>query len=102
MTNKKDPATAEDVIDEIDHIIPTRVNCKHRWDTPRDAAGHIKASIVGVDLVCPVIKGRLALGQAQGVFFCEFDGPRKRKFSIYFIEDAVIQEESGYLPVGTT
>lgn len=89
ITNKKDPATAMDVIAEIDRIVPTRVDFFHHMDTPRDAAGHVKTAIVGVEVICPVVNGKLVLGGAQGIFFCEFDGPRKRKFSAYLIEQPI-------------
>jgi secondary thiamine-phosphate synthase enzyme len=43
---------------------------------------HIKASLVGFSGIVPVIGGKLALGTWQGIYFCEFDGPRRRKFLI--------------------
>ncbi len=74
-----DPATITDLIHEVDRIVPTRTDFTHVFDTPSDAAGHIKASIIGGDLTVIVNKGELKLGSSQGIFFWEFDGPRKRK-----------------------
>lgn len=74
-----DPATASDLVHEIDRIVPTRTDFTHVFDTPSDAAGHIKTSIVGGDLAVIVDKGELKLGSSQGILFWEFDGPRKRK-----------------------
>jgi len=74
-----DPATAADLIHEIDRIVPTRTDFIHVFDTPSDAAGHIKTSLVGGDLTVIIDKGELKLGSSQGILFWEFDGPRKRK-----------------------
>ncbi len=43
---------------------------------------HIKASLMGFSCLVPVVDGRLALGTWQGIYFCEFDGPRRRKLLI--------------------
>ena len=90
-TNKKDSDTALDIITDINRLIPTRVDFKHRWDTPRDAAGHVKTALIGVDFVCPVINNELVIGKSQGIFFYEFDGPRKREFKVILIEDSVTE-----------
>jgi secondary thiamine-phosphate synthase enzyme len=94
VTNHKDPASALDVIDEVDRLVPTRVDFHHHLDTPRDAAGHVKTALMGASLTLPVIRGRLQLGSAQGVFFAEFDGPRDREVSVYVVPSpvAVTQE----------
>ncbi len=44
-----------------------------------NSAAHVKAALLGPSLLLPVAGGRLALGSWQGVYFCEFDGPRKRE-----------------------
>jgi len=82
-----DPATALDLRHELDRIVPTRVDFIHTFDTPSDAAGHIKATLVGPQLVLIVHEGALALGSAQGVFLCEFDGPRKRQVHVKVVAD---------------
>lgn len=82
-----DPATAADLIHEIDRIVPTRTDFNHIFDTPSDAAGHIKASIVGGQITLIVDKGKLQLGSSQGIFFCEFDGPRPREVYVKIIQD---------------
>lgn len=74
-----DPATAKDLIHEIDRLVPTRTDFIHVFDTPSDAAGHIKASLVGGQLGLIVEDGELQLGGSQGVFFWDFDGPRSRQ-----------------------
>jgi secondary thiamine-phosphate synthase enzyme len=81
-----DPATALDLRAEIDRLIPTRVDFHHIVDTPSDASAHIKASLIGGQLVVIVDEGRLLLGDSQGILFWEFDGPRSRKVQIKVIQ----------------
>lgn len=72
----------EDIVDEMNRLVPTRTDFKHQFDTPADAAGHIKCALVGVSLHCIVEAGQLVLGASQGIYFFEFDGPRRRKIHI--------------------
>ncbi len=83
-----DPATALDIRDEIHRLVPTRVDFEHIYDTPADAAGHIKSTLVGSSLPLIVSGGKLLLGGSQGIVFCEFDGPRTRKVHIRVVEGA--------------
>ncbi len=80
-----DPATARDLTDELDRLVPTRVDFKHIYDTPSDAAGHIKAALSGLQFTLIVDDGDLVLGESQGLFFCEFDGPRRRRVLVKII-----------------
>lgn len=77
-----DKDTAVDMQDEIDRLVPTRTNFKHIFDTPGDAAGHIKSSLTGIQLTLIVHEGRAVIGESQGIFFWEFDGPRKRRVHV--------------------
>ena len=72
----------EDIHDDINRLVPTRINFKHQWDTPQDAAGHVKSVLVGVSLPLIVEDRQPLLGHSQGVFFNEFDGPRQRQFFV--------------------
>ena len=83
-----DPATAQDLRHELDRLVPTRVDFIHIFDTPSDAAGHIKATLVGPQLTLIVHDGSLLLGSAQGVFLCEFDGPRRRQVHVKVVADS--------------
>ena len=83
-----DPATALDLRHELDRLVPTRVDFIHIFDTPSDAAGHIKATLVGPQLTLIVHAGNLVLGSAQGIFLCEFDGPRRRQVHVKVVADA--------------
>ena len=77
----------EDLQDEICRLIPTRIDFKHQHDTPTDAAGHVKCSLLGVSIPLIIDGGKLVLGGSQGIFFLEFDGPRKRKYYVKLISD---------------
>lgn len=75
----------EDVQDEIERIVPTRINFKHEYDTPQDAAGHVKAAIVGHSRSFFIAGGRIGLGHSQKIYFWEFDGPRNRTVEVKVI-----------------
>lgn len=80
ITSFWDPKGFEDLQDEICRVIPTRIDFKHQHDTPQDAAGHVKSSLLGASLSIIVHEGKLLLGHSQGVYFLEFDGPRDREY----------------------
>ena len=82
-----DPNTATDIINDVRRIVPTRTDFAHIFDTPADAAGHIKATLVGNSEIVFIEDGRLLLGFSQGLFLYDFDGPRRRKVLVKFIED---------------
>lgn len=83
-----DPMTPKDITAELDRIVPTRVDFFHTVDTPSDAAGHIKSTLVGIDLTFIIHEGKLMLGSSQGILFAEFDGPRDRQVYVKVIQDA--------------
>ena len=76
INENADPRVREDILMELNKIVPLQDNYKHREG---NAAAHIKASIVGSSEMILVQNGRLVLGTWQGIFFCEFDGPRSRR-----------------------
>lgn len=82
ITSFWDPNGFEDLQDEICRMIPTRIDFKHQHDTPQDAAGHVKSSLIGVNISLIIHDGKLLLGHSQGLYFMEFDGPRKREFYV--------------------
>ena len=83
-----DAATAADILGDIRRLVPTRVDFNHIYDTPADAAGHIKSTLVGVSVNLIVSAGDLLLGGSQSVVFCEFDGPRTREVLGRIMADA--------------
>jgi len=76
INENADPSVREDILMELNRVIPLQDNYKH---LEGNAAAHIKASIVGSSETILVERGRLVLGTWQGIFFCEFDGPRSRR-----------------------
>lgn len=79
--------TSADIISEIHRLIPTRVDFLHIYDTPADAAGHIKSSIIGTNQTLIITQGNLLLGSSQSILFFEFDGPRDRQILVKIIAD---------------
>lgn len=82
INSHMDPATAQDIVADIRRIVPTRTDFFHIFDTPADAAAHIKASIVGNTETVLIENNDLVLGHSQGLLFFEFDGPRKRQVMV--------------------
>jgi len=80
-----DPATPTDIIAEISRLVPKRVDFHHQYDTPADAAGHIKAAIIGHSILLSITGGDLLIGGSQSILFYEFDGPRARKVQVNLI-----------------
>ncbi len=80
-----DPATPTDIVADIRRLVPTRVDFVHQYDTPADAAGHIKASLIGHSLTLIIEQGRLLMGFSQSIMFYEFDGPRSRQVQVKII-----------------
>lgn len=82
-----DPLGHEDIQDEIRRLIPTRVDFKHQHDTPEDAAGHVKSTLIGPSMTFIIDNGELLLGHSQGIYFLEFDGPRNRECIVKILEE---------------
>jgi secondary thiamine-phosphate synthase enzyme len=76
-----------DFMIEMDKLVPTRNDFLHTYDTPTDAAGHIKSMLVGTSQTLIVKDGKVLLGSSQGIFFAEFDGPRDRQFYVKVVSD---------------
>ncbi len=74
-----DPDVKEDILRELNKVIPFDDNYRHMEG---NAAAHIKASLIGSALTVAVENDQLQLGTWQGIFFCEFDGPRTRQIWI--------------------
>jgi secondary thiamine-phosphate synthase enzyme len=85
INSAMDPMTLKDIVTEIDRLVPTRVDFHHTFDTPSDAAGHIKSTLVGVHVTCLIHEGQLMLGHSQSILFAEFDGPRDRQVFVKIV-----------------
>jgi secondary thiamine-phosphate synthase enzyme len=87
VSSGRDPATAADIGSELRRLVPTRVDFQHTYDTPADAAGHIKVALTGISLSLIVSGGELTLGHSQSLMLAEFDGPRQRKVLVRVMAD---------------
>jgi secondary thiamine-phosphate synthase enzyme len=76
----------KDIDDEMNRLVPARIDFKHQYDTPQDAAGHVRAAIVGHSRSFCVEAGKIGLGRSQKIYFWEFDGPRSRTVQIKIVE----------------
>ena len=76
-----DPAVARDFEAALERIVSEDWPWQHVEEGEENAPTHVRAAFMGSDVLVPVRDGRLALGTWQGIFLCEFDGPRER--SVY-------------------
>ena len=83
VNESADPAVAADILEQLAKLVP-QGRYRHREG---NADSHIKAGLMGFSLTLIVKGGDLALGTWQGVFLCEFDGPRRRQVWIKVIPD---------------
>lgn len=83
INENADPDVVSDILNEINKIVPFEDGYDH---IEGNSAAHIKASMFGLSVNVIVEEGRLVLGTWQGIYFCEFDGPRSRKVYVKLIE----------------
>ena len=76
-----DPMVARDFEMALEKLVPEAWGWKHIEEGEENAPSHPRASLMGPQVLVPLEGGELALGTWQGIFFCEFDGPRTR--SVY-------------------
>jgi secondary thiamine-phosphate synthase enzyme len=76
-----DPAVARDLEKALERMVADEWGWEHIEEGEENAPSHIRAALMSPQVLVPIRDGRLALGTWQGIFFCEFDGPRKR--SVY-------------------
>jgi secondary thiamine-phosphate synthase enzyme len=74
-----DPAVARDLETAMERMVGDDWGWQHIEEGEENASSHVRAALAGPQVLVPVADGRLALGTWQGIFFCEFDGPRQRK-----------------------
>jgi secondary thiamine-phosphate synthase enzyme len=74
-----DPAVARDLEKALERIVGDGWGWQHVEAGEENAPSHIRASLMSPQVLVPLDAGRLALGTWQGIFFCEFDGPRRRR-----------------------
>ena len=79
INENADPSVRADLLAALDRAVPLDAGYTHGEG---NSAAHVKASLVGSSASVPVENGRLCLGTWQGIYFCEFDGPRQRRLWI--------------------
>ncbi len=84
VNENADPSVQQDILSELNQLVPFSGPYQH---AEGNSAAHIKCTLLGPSQTLFVQRGRLALGTWQGVYFCEFDGPRSRKLWVKIIPD---------------
>lgn len=82
VNENADPDVKHDILAKLDRLIPQKESYYRHAEG--NSAAHLKASLMGCSQTLPVRNGRLALGAWQGVYLCEFDGPRTRTLRLIF------------------
>lgn len=76
INENADPTVRADILKAFRHLIPEHLNFSH---LEGNSPAHVKATLVSSSLSILIENGQLQLGTWQGIFFCEFDGPRRRQ-----------------------
>ena len=79
INENADPAVAHDFERALERIVGDDWGWQHVEAGEENAPSHIRSALMSPQVVVPIEGGRLALGTWQGIFFCEFDGPRTRR-----------------------
>jgi secondary thiamine-phosphate synthase enzyme len=82
INENADPSVQHDILSELNRLIPFTGPYQH---TEGNSAAHLKSTLVGPSQILFIEEGRMALGTWQGLYFCEFDGPRSRKVWVKII-----------------
>jgi len=80
INESADPSVQSDIRMLLNSLIPRDAGYRH---LEGNSAAHVKSTLVGVSLLVAIEHDRLVLGTWQGIFFCEFDGPRSRKVQVH-------------------
>jgi len=79
INENADPDVVRDLLLGLDKAFPDRAEFRH---SEGNSAAHLKASAIGSSVTVIIENGKLLLGTWQGIYFCEFDPPRNRKFFV--------------------
>lgn len=83
INENADPSVVIDISERLSKIVPYHSNYRH---AEGNADAHIKSTITGINSSCFIENGDIMLGTWQGIFFCEYDGPRTRKVFVKITE----------------
>jgi secondary thiamine-phosphate synthase enzyme len=84
INENADPTVKADILMVLNQVIPWKADYQH---LEGNSPAHVKSTLVGASELVAVEGGRLVLGTWQGIFFCEFDGPRSRKVHVRFLQE---------------
>ncbi len=82
INESADPSVKDDIQMVLDKLIPWEDGYRHMEG---NSAAHVKTTLVGSSELVAIENGQMVLGTWQGIFFCEFDGPRTRKIHLRFL-----------------
>ena len=82
INESADPAVRQDILMVLNKIVPWKEAYRH---LEGNSPAHLKTSLIGSSETIVVEAGKLVLGTWQGIFFCEFDGPRTRKLDVHLL-----------------
>ena len=83
INESADPSVKDDILMVLNQIVPWDANYRHGEG---NSPAHVKSTLVGASETVAIENGSLVLGTWQGIFFCEFDGPRTRKVHVRITE----------------
>ena len=81
INENADPDVVTDMLVALGKMVPDL----HYRHSEGNSPAHVKSSLVGCSITVPISEGRLCLGTWQGIYFCEFDGPRTRKVWVQLV-----------------
>ena len=84
INENADPSVRKDIIAALDRIVPENASYRH---AEGNSPAHVKTSLIGNFETILVKRGSLLLGVWQGIYFCEFDGPRQRRVIVKIAKD---------------
>ena len=79
INERVDPDLVSDFEEALQKVVDDEWGWRHEDADGANAPSHVRASLMSPQVLVPLQSGSLALGTYQGIFFCEFDGPRERK-----------------------
>lgn len=85
INENADDDVFDDILNNLDRLFPKINGYKHK---DGNSYAHLKASMIGSSSTVIIENGELLIGEWQGIYFCEFEGPRERKFYVKLIEGA--------------
>ncbi len=84
INESADPSVKSDILMILNQMVPWQANYRH---LEGNSPAHVKSTLVGPSELIAIENRRLMLGTWQGIFFCEFDGPRTRRLHVRILKE---------------